>query len=272
LAAEGTESANCSVNAHYGITSAVALCGSYGKNLAAGALGIVAIASQIKSAKNCNKALSTDCTLNPTAVGCNVAINCADPANATKPNCICMNNPRTPGCSGVAGSTSDAGVNVSATATTATKGSSDPGFMGGGENGSSAMAGAAAGGAGASGGGAGGGGMGAGGGGGSGKAGDANPKGGGKSLNANILSGDYGSGGGGRAGGSAGGGMNSGSSMDPATLAKYKDYLPGGTKDSARVPASDPVANQVTGGGGKSNWQKVSERYLDNRGRMLGGN
>jgi hypothetical protein len=82
-------------------------------------------------------------------------------------------------------------------------------------------------------------------------------------LNTNILSGYDGGGGG---GGSRGGGGSS-SNKD----SQYNAYLPGGAKDPSRGIASKTFANgEITGSGSKSNWEKVHERYTDNKPTLLG--
>ncbi|MFZ4402961.1 MAG: hypothetical protein ACOYOK_02565 [Pseudobdellovibrionaceae bacterium] len=82
-----------------------------------------------------------------------------------------------------------------------------------------------------------------------------------KGLNANILSG---------AGGGGGGGWGGGGSGDYKD-SQYRAYLPGGEKDPARSVASDNAPTQVSGQGGKSNWEKVSDRYRENKTSLLGG-
>ena len=79
-------------------------------------------------------------------------------------------------------------------------------------------------------------------------------------VNTNILSGEGGGGGGG--GGSFGGG--SGSSRDA-----LRQYLPGGKRDPAQI-AAQAVSKEVTSQGGKSNWEKITDRYRDNKPSLLG--
>ena len=84
-----------------------------------------------------------------------------------------------------------------------------------------------------------------------------------KGLNTNILSGMDGGGGGG--GGSRGGGR-----VDPS-LSAYQAYMPGGAKDPSRGVASKTFGNgQVTASGSKSNWEKVRERYRENKPTLAG--
>jgi hypothetical protein len=81
------------------------------------------------------------------------------------------------------------------------------------------------------------------------------------SLNTNILS-DY-DGGGGGARGSGGGGSGGGSG--------YNAYMPGQRKDPSRALASqNAISSQVTSAGSKSNWEKVTERYTENKPTLMG--
>jgi len=84
--------------------------------------------------------------------------------------------------------------------------------------------------------------------------------GGGRRLNTNIL--------GGGSGGS-GGGAGFGSGPGYGEDASLKAYKPGGDKDPSRTIASQ-LAKEVTGQGGRSNWEKVKSRYIDNTGKLLG--
>lgn len=81
---------------------------------------------------------------------------------------------------------------------------------------------------------------------------------GGRRLNTNVTGG-FGGGGGGGFGSGAGYG-------EDASLGAYK---PGGTKDPSRTIASQ-LAKEVTGQGGRSNWEKVKSRYIDNSRKLLG--
>ncbi|MFN7453752.1 MAG: hypothetical protein ACK5RO_03740, partial [Pseudobdellovibrionaceae bacterium] len=84
-----------------------------------------------------------------------------------------------------------------------------------------------------------------------------------------IMGGLDGGGGGGGGGGAGGGGFG-GSGNDPSSSA-YKAFMPGGAKDPSRsVAAQGAGSNEVTLGGGKSNFQKVRERYSENYSGLLG--
>jgi hypothetical protein len=81
-----------------------------------------------------------------------------------------------------------------------------------------------------------------------------------KHLNGNILGGGFGGGGGG--GGVSGAGPGYGED------ARLKAYAPGGAKDPARSIASQ-LAKEVTPQAGKTNWEKVRLRYMDNYSSLL---
>lgn len=224
--------------------------------------GALALAQAMKQGKNCDdKTNGTGTTTAQTT-----AEKCAVAANATLPECICLANPRTPGC---ANSYQKPGENSAAQVATGAGSSAnvDPSrdvASFGGDNGSGidrsekAAGDGAGGGVGApvGGGGAGlGGSSGVGGGGAPGKEGAGK-----KGLDANILGGAGGGGGGGW-GGFGGGGSGSD---------KYRSYLPGGDKDPNKAMAGQQAwTKEVTGQGGKSNWEKVKDRYRDNKSTLL---
>lgn len=79
-------------------------------------------------------------------------------------------------------------------------------------------------------------------------------------LNTNILGGGFGGGGGGGYGSGPGYGET-----DP----RLKAYAPGGAKDPNRSVAAQ-IAKEVTGQGGRSNWEKVRSRYIDNARKLMG--
>lgn len=192
---------------------------------------------------------------------------CEDPANAQLPECICKANPRTPGCANSYQKANESGDSR----LTASGADVNPAPLGGkdglgglglggdgstlGENG--AGGGSDSGGIGAPmGGGSGLSGFGGSGGGGGGGKEEAAKKG----LNTDILSGSGGGGGGGGFGGYRG----------AASDSKYRAYLPGGAKDPAQGLAGQQAwTKEVTGQGGKSNWEKVRERYRDNKNTLL---
>ncbi|MEN0059187.1 MAG: hypothetical protein AAGB31_10170, partial [Bdellovibrio sp.] len=51
----------------------------------------------------------------------------------------------------------------------------------------------------------------------------------------------------------------------------YKEYMPGGSKDPNRGMLGEQAwKKEVTGQAGKSNWEKVKDRYQDNKSSLLG--
>lgn len=51
---------------------------------------------------------------------------------------------------------------------------------------------------------------------------------------------------------------------------QYREYLPGGTKDPNKgIAGQEMLVREVTGPGGKSNWEKVKNRYRDNKNTLL---
>ncbi|MEK2647166.1 hypothetical protein [Bdellovibrio sp. BCCA] len=241
----------------------------YAQLLTSGLAGIASLLNSINQGKKCEEESNGSTTPQ-------VADVCSDPAkaqteeclckNPQSPQCICFKNPRTAGCStglaGVgensAGSQVATGAtdksNVVASAGTPNLGGGDGGMQLGERNPSSADGG----GIGApTGGGAGLGGSGGGSGGGAGGRGEESA--GKKGLDTNILGGTGGGGGGG-SWGAYGGGSSS---------EKYRAYLPGGAKDPNKAAGQQAWTKEVTGQGGKSNWEKVKERYRDNKNTLL---
>ena len=239
----------------------------YANMLLSAGVGIASVMNSLKQSKDCDE------QTNGTGVVATEEekAKCADPKNAALPECICMANPRTPGCSNgytKPGENSSASLIAGnkATGGGSTIGNKGPGpsTLGGGgdEDKNLAFTGNSdSDGAGAFGSGSGGGGLGGGGLAGTGKgAGEgAEEK---KGLNANIL---------GAAGGGGGGGGGSWSGVRGSGAASaYRAYLPGGAKDPARgLAGQQSWTREVTGQGGKSNWEKVRDRYRDNKNSLL---
>jgi hypothetical protein len=244
-------------NASDTISSNLQTCSGFDKQLASAAIGIISIVKSMGESNQCNKATTV-----PTPTP---AVNCALPENKTLTLCICQTNERAVGCG--------SGLNTSANAKNAnpmaptslmsasTVSGKEPALPGG-NAGEEPIAGSDSKGTGSGGGtgapAGGGAGMDAGGLGASAPA-TANQKAGSR-LNSNILAGEGGGGGG---GGGWGGGEES--STDPA----LRKYLPGGEKDPKGV-AGQASIKQVTSEGGKSNWEKVRERYRENKPTLLG--
>jgi hypothetical protein len=227
----------------------------YVELLASAGTGIISVVNSLKQGKSCDTASSSS-----TTTSSDLATKCAIAANKSLQECICYNTPYASGCgnslatakaqtSGLTGGSPDSTTGTSANYNPDTSTSPDTSSTGTGSTASSGAGGAGAptgGGSSLGGanipGGATGGGSGA----------DA------KKVNTNILGGVGGGGGGGFGGG--------GSSGDP----KLGAYLPGGAKDPNRGVAGEQAwAKEVSGQGGKSNWEKVRDRYRDNKGSLL---
>lgn len=233
-------------------------CDKYKLKIASATVGIINIVQSAKGGKQCSDQLAG----NDGATD----LDCSKPENAKVVECMCRLNPTLAGCVGggtgannnpyqsltgdgyqnADGETSSGNIDLSAAPTDSASGfaSSGSDSAGGGFGG---PAGGGAGGLGANG---------------TGKAADGGGH-GGKPLNKNILSGyEGGSGGGGGGGGYA----------DNAYADQFKQFMPGGDKDPSRNPANALFAGgQVTGNGGKSNWEKVRERYQANRPSLIVG-
>ncbi|MGZ3771745.1 MAG: hypothetical protein ACXVCA_07340 [Bdellovibrio sp.] len=249
-----------------------ALCTEKYAQLAISAVaGIASLAKSIMQGKNCEKNTAADLTklaaVQPTVE------QCADPKNASLPDCICLKNPRTPGCGNTFQKPGDSSISRLAASATGPGGSASnskgglgnldgtsglppvdtSNFNGSGDGGGGAGAPMGGGSAGLSGGGSGGGG---------GNGAGANGSGGG-----GLDLSKYGSG---FAGGGGGAGRYGGGSASGSGSGKYGAYLPGGAKDPTRGLAGQQAwTNEVTGQGGKSNWEKVKERYHDNKGSLI---
>lgn len=239
----------------------VTVCNNYTQELAAAVTGSVGVIKSFMSANNCASATSV-ALATPTPVDCSIAAN-----QTTVQQCICQIHPYIAGCpgnlAGTAGSTSNGAVmrasamspsGTSATSPAALAGAPTSGIDGGqaaNNNGLDGGAGANNGAGnpvGLDGGGSGVGGSGAGG---------PVAKNGSK-VNPNILAGESGGGG----GGGWGGGSGSSDSL--------RQYLPGGKRDPAQAAGVQKVSKEVTSQGGKTNWEKVTDRYRDNKPSLLG--
>lgn len=241
-----------------------ACAGKYAKLLTTGALGIFSLVNSMKQGDSCDKA--SDGTGTGDADACKVAATANTEACICKvptaPECVCLKNPRNPGCPGASDNGSASGPDSYARLSGNNKTTMPDGtqkvdlggfnkstFEMGDRNPTSEANGAPP----PTGGGSAG--LGGGGGSGGGSGGDGAGK---KGLNANILGGTGGGGGSWRAGGS-GAGANS----------KYRSYLPGGDKDPNKLAGQQSWTKEVTGQGGKSNWEKVKDRYRDNKNTLL---
>lgn len=215
--------------------------------------GIASLLRNAQTGNKCNQQTAATAT-----------VDCTDASQANTQTCLCQANPRLQGCGNSlekAGAASTNAGTVASAANTSNADKSSP-TLGGAQaetttaNNSGSSGGSAGGGNGP---GANiGGGSGIGGGGDSAKAAGA----GGKSLDTNILNGS---------GGGGGGGWGSGRST-ASTNSKYGAYLPGGAKDPNAASGLNAVAGEITGQAGKSNWEKVTDRYRDNKSSLLNNN
>lgn len=234
----------------------------YTSMIASAGAGIVSLVNSFKQGKQCEEDTdgtgATDVAATPTQ-----GEKCALPENAATQECICYNNPRTTGCGNSyskldAGDRDALGASIGATSDVAGGGALNLGDGIGTEmthaernsNSAGGLPGAPTGGGSGLGG--------SGGGSGAGRAAASE----GKAETADYDSGFEG-GGGGR-GGFGGGGSGAGSGN------KYRSYLPGGEKDPAKALAGNEAwKKEVTGQAGKSNFEKISDRYRDNNSTLL---
>lgn len=239
------------------------VCKGYTTSMMVAGAGIMSMLQQSGLMGKCDKAVAAvDCTKDPMNTQCPQAMDCSKPENASNAVCICKANPGAAGCGGTyaGGNSGTPGGNGGRPTLLDDQSNTDIGnYTGGGTDGliSPTGAGANAGGSSlAGGGGGGGGGGGLGGGSGGGKEKEGGKKSG---LNANIL------------GGYEGGGGGGGRGMGSAANSGFKDYMPGGKNDPSRNVAAQGLPNrEVTASGSKSNWEKVSDRYSENRRTLMG--
>jgi hypothetical protein len=245
------------------------VCGSYKLNIAAGVTGLMSIIRQSQASKSCENGLAEEsCEKNPNQERCRInQDDCSLPANQNSKDCICRKAPNTPGCPGAVGVNTVPVVSARSSSNSSGSPTAKSGPSSGETDGTNFPSGSSSGsGSSSMGGGVGGGGFGGSGLNGSGAAAKTGAADGAKTkggLNPNILSGYEGGGGGGRGGygGSGSGAANS----------AYKAYLPGGAKDPQRGVASKLFGKgEVTSAGSKSNWEKVRERYQDNKPTLVG--
>lgn len=238
-------------------------CDNYSTQLANASLGSVGLVKSMMTSEKCNEDSSDSAFAAATPVDCTI------PANKqNNMTCICQDAPRTPGCNtGLESSVAAKGADSLRAASTngyvpnsgAAKvnagtdgGSMDLGSDGPGGGSSAPGAPMGGGSAGIDGG------RGLGGGPGTAPA----QKAGG--FNTNILGGEGGGGGGG------GGGAWRGSSGEGNS--GLRQYLPGGAKDPNAAAMAGQAAlspKEVTAPSGKSNWEKVRDRYRDNKSTLL---
>lgn len=235
----------------------------YAQLVTSGLSGIISLMNSAKQGNKCDQqTAATETDVCKTVAGASTEA-CVCKVE-TSQACICLKNPRLPGCgSGLAeanqgGGNNYAGLGANDKTNASVNGGSDLTGLDGNSfgiqqaernptsaSGAPPPTGSSAG-------------IG-GGGGGSGGGGDGGP-GAKKGLNANILGG---------ASGGGGGGWNSGGGSSAAN-SKYRSYLPGGANDPNKGMAGQQAwTKEVTGQGGKSNFEKVKDRYRDNKNSLL---
>jgi hypothetical protein len=229
----------------------------YWANVASAGVGILQLANSLKKGKECEEESSAVADIQAT---CTIA------ANANLPECICLANPRSAGCTNGLSQVGElnagsgqivAGKAISGDAAVGGLGTDSTGMSQadklGGSSGDAGGIGAPTGGGPSLGS------IGGGSGGAVGEKGDGK----GSGLNTDILSGAGGGGGGGGYGGRGSGDSSGGKGL--------RNYLPGGAKDPKRGLAGQGVGSkEVTGQAGKSNWEKVRDRYIDNKNSLIG--
>jgi len=233
----------------------VGACQKYSQQADAIIAALANAVMQMISMQQCQEDQGLDCTKDPSNPQClkDDTVNCADAKHYQNPTCICQVNPNAPGCPGADASRLEDIARRDPLSTDSpmsipnSPAGTDSSDLQGGKRGPGAGPQAGGGGAG----------MGSGSGGGRGAADGGQVPTGAKASNPDVLAGDYGGGGGGGRGALGGG---------------YPEVPGGGlgralkNADLRRATASQGL---LTGANGRSNWQKVRERYRDNRGSLL---
>lgn len=260
-------------------------CSSFTFNLVAAGAGLISTLQMLQKSQSCSDLTSAvDCTnpMNSFLPQCqtNKTIDCSLAENASTVTCICQINPLATGCPGApaagdsgtpldgsgktGGSTSSSLYKTGAslnTGTTYGQGADySPDMLSGKTDESSNLVKGSAGGSGVSSGGSAGGA--------SSNAKQVGPtgKGGvdmasdGSNLNTNVLAGYEGGGGGGRGG--------SGSSKKSSS-SSLSNYLPGAKQDPNKNKVDTSLSQGISGAGGKTNFQKVNDRYRENRTSLM---
>lgn len=236
-------------------------CSSYTAQLASALTGTIGVVKSMSDANKCEAATTTTPTPTATPLDCTLA------ANAENLTCICQNSPRTAGCASgldttasalqadslraastagaiaATGSTmtslgTDGATDLGAATTTSSTGSgADTSSAPGSPIDSSDSVGNGT---------------------------DSGTKAQQKAagLNTNIYGGETGGGGG-------GGGYGYGGGSDDRD--SLRQYLPGGIKDPTKAMAAQAQATkkEVTSESGKSNWEKVRDRYHDQKNTLI---
>jgi hypothetical protein len=264
--------AACATSAIKTITGAVASCskscGNFKLTLAAGAVGAVALLKTALTANKCSNALDCNQPANYTNPTC--AANCSLAQNASSQACICQANPTAAGCSAYNAGTTSAGMGtvgggVGSVGTLSNNSTAGLGALPGanptpgpGNSQASGLAGADGGSKGGGGSGGGGGGTGAG-------AAGAQKAAGSEKGASDIYGGLLG--GGGSAGRAGSGYDSAGGAGGGGFGGKYAKFLP--TKAGVAGRGAASTGNELTGAGGKTNWEKVRSTYTDLNSTLL---
>lgn len=223
----------------------------YGNMISSATMGMIQMVNSMKQAQQCKDQADG-----------NAADKCLDPEVAkTDSECICRFHPRTAGCASAVTSSSAAMEGGQLAASTIDKKKSNGLGPSAGidDSNQSAMPGVDGGGAGLPGAPTGGGGSGISSSGGGGSGGEGAGGATGTPLNAKVVNGF-----------SGGGGSGFGGGRSSASYDGYRAYLPGGKKDPATAVGGQELwKKEVTGQAGKSNWDKVRDRYRDNRSTLI---
>lgn len=232
-----------------------AACEKYSQQVAAIAAALMNGLLQMMQMQQCQQDQGLDCTKDPTNPQCmkDDSVNCSQPEHYANPQCICQVNPNAGGCPGADSSKvgqmpgRDPYSNDTTSDSTSTP---TPGTDAGLDGNRRKNAGTGPGGGGSGFGGGGGGAGGA-------RGAEAAAAGAGqKPANPDVLAGDYGGGGGGR------GGMGGG-------YPEVTDSGMGRALKNADLRKTAAAGGALTGANGRSNWQKVRERYRDNRPSLM---
>lgn len=230
-------------------------CEKYSQQVAAIAAALMNGLLQMMQMQQCQQDQGLDCATNPTDPQCmkDDSVNCAKPEHYANPQCICQVNPSAAGCPGADSSKISQmpgrdpySNDVQGDPSSPNSINNDMGLDGNKRKNAGAGPGAGASGFG-----------GAGGGGGGARGAEAGAAPGAqKPASTDVLAGDYGG------GGSGGRGMGGGYPEVP-------DGAMGRALKNADLRKTAAAGGALTGANGRSNWQKVRERYRDNRPSLM---
>lgn len=235
-------------------------CANYATQLASAVVGSIGVIKTMSDANSCAEA-TTDATAAATT-----DVDCTLEANQTNVVCICKATPRAAGCT--EGLDTTASAMAADSLRSASTGDYTPAATTSGGDlglGTETSLGAADTSSSGSSGGVYGGGSSGGLGGSSGLSAATDGKNSAQQKSAGYNTSIYG----GENSGGGGGGSSWGRDSNDSTL---RQYLPGGSRDpnkAAAIAARAAVKKEVTSEGGKSNWEKIRERYRDQRSTLI---